>query len=148
MDAKLKEHLPQISLGSLSKLDRGRLARQFQRAIFRTLQNISEFPVRGDKAETREIVIRVRLTPEIKFVKRAIETALGQTEGSFPEITGLMINADIKDKLPIFQTDDVRCAIDVVNGDIKDCRFNPDNNINPTQLELFDQEEPAEQPSA
>ena len=138
MDAKLKQSLPQLKLETLHHLDRGKLARQFQRAIARTLQNITEFPCRGDKPETREIVLRIRITPEVKFEKTAVETAYGHSEASVPRIVGLSINADIKDKLPIFQTDDVRFVVEMINGQITDARFNPANNINPAQLDLFD----------
>ena len=42
MDQKLKTALPQLTLESLHELDRGKLNRQFTRAIGRALSNISE----------------------------------------------------------------------------------------------------------
>ena len=136
MEQKLKDALPQLTLDSIHRLDRGKLERQFARAIARAMSNISEFPCKGDKVEVREISLVFRLTPEIRFSKRSIESGMGQCEATVPEICGVMVNAHIKDKFPIFQTDDVRLAVDVVNGQIKDARFNPDNNQRPDQLEL------------
>lgn len=136
MDQKLKESLPQLTLQTLHQLDRGKLDRQFSRAIARAMQNISEFPCKGSKAEPREIALVFKLTPEIRFTKNAIETAMGQTEVMIPEIVGVTVSARIKDKFPIFESDDVRMVTEVVNGNIKDARFNPNNNSRPEQLEL------------
>ncbi len=136
MDQRLKDTLPQLSLESLHQLDGGKLARQFRRAIARAMQNISEFPCRGEKVETREICLVVKLTPEVTFKKVSHETAMGQAEYTAPEIIGIAASCFIKDKFPIFQTDDVRMAVDIVNGQINDLRFNPNNNNRPDQLEL------------
>lgn len=136
MDQRLKNELPQLSLESLHELDRGKLARQFRRAIARAMQNISEFPCKGEKVESREISIVLKLTPEVKFNKISLETAMGQAEALRPEIIGISAACYIKDKFPIFQTDDVRMAIDIVNDQITDVRFNPNNNNRPDQLEL------------
>lgn len=136
MDQRLKEELPQLSLESLHQLDRGKLARQFRRAVTRAMQNISEFPCKGEKVESREISLVVKLTPEVKFNKIGIETAIGNAEALQPEIIGISAACYIKDKFPIFQTDDVRMAVDIINGQISDVRFNPNNNNRPDQLEL------------
>ncbi len=136
VDKSFKDGLPQLELSTLHELDRGKLDRQFSRAIARALHNISEFPCKGDKVECREIALVIRLTPEVRFAKTSVETGMGHAEASVPEIVGVTVNAHIKDKFPIFQTDDVRLAVDVVNGQIKDVRFNPNNNVRPEQMEL------------
>jgi len=140
MDPRLKDKLPQITLESLHKFDQGRLNRQFARAIARILDNISEFPCRDGKPESREVSIKLTVTPQIRKVKKPVETAYGHNEIEVPEIFGLMISAMIKDKLPIFKSGDVVCAVDVRNGRITDARFNPANSLAPEQMELFDDE--------
>ena len=136
LNEKTAPHLLPLTLDSLPKLSRGQLNRQFAAAVGRALDSISEFPCKGEKVESREIVISITLTPEIKFEKRAIETAYGQTEAAVPQIVGVAMKACIKGKNPAFSTDDIRMAVNVVNGRVKGAMFNPNNNHSPEQLEL------------
>lgn len=137
MDQALKEKLPQLSLSNLHQLDQGKLSRQWNRLMGRIIENISDFPIRDGKPETREISIRILMCPQVKNRKQALETSYGVTEVDVPEICGMTVKAIIKDKLPIFESGNVECLVDVRNGRISDLRFNPNNSQNPSQLELF-----------
>ena len=68
--------------------------------------------------------------------KRPIENAYGMSEVEVPEIVGMTVKAIIKDKLPIFESSNVSLITEVRNGRINDLRFNPNNSINPSQLEI------------
>ena len=128
--------LKQLGLDNLHLIDQGKLLRQWNRVLARLLENISDFPVRDGKPESREISIRLQLTPRIKKSKKSMETGYGQTEVEVPEIVGLTIKAIVKDKLPIFETGDVECAVEMKNGRIADARFNPANSAAPTQMDF------------
>jgi len=131
-------NLPQLTLENLHLLDGGKLKRQFKLAIGRVLENISEFPVRNGKPETREINIKVIVAPTIKKTKRPIEGPYGVQEVEVPEISGLVVKAVIKDKLPIFESGNVICKVELVNGRLRDATFNPENSSNPDQMSLLD----------
>lgn len=142
MKKELKERLPQLGLGTLHQLDRGGLAKRFSDAIGMCLTNIAQYPCRDGKAETRAVHLSVYLTPELKMKKRGVETAGGrQVEVDVPEICGLIVRAKVKSAIPDSETADVRMVVDLMNGRITDARFNPENNDNPDQLELFDEDE-------
>ena len=136
MDQKMKEKLPQLSLDSLSSYDRGKLDRQFTKCLSRVLANISDYPVRGQKAEPRKITLEITLTPIVKFSKTSVETSMGNREAEVPEIVGLLTGIQIKDKVPVFQSDDVVMAVEMKGERIADLRFNPNNNNRPDQLEF------------
>lgn len=142
LDEKLKARLPQLTLETLHQFDGGKLNRQFKRAMHRAVENISEFPLRNGKPESREITLRVVVTPVVKTTKRAMESAFGSVEVDVPEIAGLAVRCVIKDKLPIFESGLVNMAVEVRGGRITDARFNPNNSENPGQLELFEDDDP------
>lgn len=142
MKKELKDKLPQLTLDTLPKLDRGALAKRFSDAIAVCIQNISQYPCRDGKAETRAVHVALFLTPEIKLKKQCVESSGGrQVEVDVPEIVGLVVRAKVKSSIPDAETADVRMVVDVVAGRITDARFNPENNDAPDQLELFEDEE-------
>lgn len=142
MKKELKDRLPQLGLATLHQLDRGGLAKRFSDAVGMCLANIAQYPCRDGKAETRVVELKVYITPELKMKKRGVETSGGrQVEVDVPEICGLMVRAKVKSAIPDSETADVRLVVDMINGRIADARFNPDNNDNPDQLELFDEDE-------
>jgi hypothetical protein len=56
------------------------------------------------------------------------------------ELSGLSVRVKIKAGLPDAESADVRMLVDMRGGQIANVLFNPDNNSEPSQLELFDKE--------
>lgn len=142
MKQELKEKLPQLGLATLHQLDHGGLSKRFSDAIGMCLANIAQYPCRDGKPETRAVHLSVYLTPELNFKKQGIErSGGGVAEVMVPEICGLLVRAKVKSAIPDSETADVRMVVDLTNGRITDARFNPQNNDQPDQLELFDEDE-------
>ncbi len=136
MDPALRERLSPLDLGTLAKFDGGRLNRQFVRKVRRVLDDISEFPLRAGKPEPRQITIVLTIVPEVAQKKKGIESGGSQREIDVPVIVGLSAFGVIKDKLPIYRSNDVNFAVDVKNDRIMDARFNPNNSQSPNQMEF------------
>lgn len=135
LDPKLEANLPRLAAENIGRLDNGSVARRLNAAIADVLRNISQFPFRdAGKAETRKVTMELAITPEIRPTKNGAN----QVDGY--ELSGLSVRVKIKAGLPDAESADVRMLVDMRGGQIANVLFNPDNNSEPSQLELFDKE--------
>ena len=143
INEKLKAALPQLSMDTLGKLDRGAVARRVNDAISLCLANISKFPCRdAGKVETRKVTVDILMTPVVKAIKQGVEVNGRQQEVDAFDLVGITTRVKVKSGLPDAESADVTMLCEIQNGTIRDVRFNPTNNSAPDQMELaYDDDE-------
>ncbi|TXH12741.1 MAG: hypothetical protein E6R03_12325 [Hyphomicrobiaceae bacterium] len=123
----------------LAKVDDGRLAKEYNKAVNRLVTDVGSNPFRmvnsKPKAETRKLAIIMELTP--------IVIAEDASDGRSVKTNLTMDQCEIKFrtvlKLPDLQGASSKAYIKKnADGSIRDMRVNPENPDSPTQLNLFD----------
>ena len=138
LSAKLAESLPEFDARGILLCDDGNNERRLNGLLRDVLDNISRYPFTGNgKVEDREITIKIKLIPELKEVKRPIETNGGRVmDVKTFELLGVMAQVKMSAGLPAAKSNVVRLACMIKNQKIQTAHFNPHNNDAPEQLEL------------